>query len=139
MSIDQTREFAAVHTDRAPKAIGPYSQAFVAAQGRLLFASGQLGIDPATGKLVRGGVAEQAAQALHNLTAVIEAAGGARRDVVKCTIYLKNLEDFSTVNAIYASCFEAPYPARVTVEVARLPLDGLVEIDAIAVVGDGDP
>ncbi|MCB9738664.1 MAG: RidA family protein [Deltaproteobacteria bacterium] len=136
MSIEETREFAAIQTDAAPRAIGPYSQAFSVSQGRMVFVSGQIGIDPATAKMVRGGVPEQAKQVMHNLRAVLEAAGGTLRDIVRTTIYLKNLEDFATVNAVYASYLEAPYPARATIEVARLPMDALVEIDAIAVVGD---
>ena len=136
MSIEQTREFAAVHTELAPRAIGPYSQAFVVSQGRMVFVSGQIGIDPATARIVRGGVAEQTQQVMHNLRSVLEAAGGSLRDMVRTTIYLKNLEDFATVNAVYASYLEVPYPARATFEVARLPLDALVEIDAIAVVAD---
>jgi 2-iminobutanoate/2-iminopropanoate deaminase len=136
MSIDDTREFAAIHTETAPKAIGPYSQAFAVSHGRLVFVSGQIGIEPATARMVRGGVAEQTQQVMHNLRAVLEAAGGALRDIVKTTIYLKNFEDFATVNAVYASYLEAPYPARATVEVVRLPMDALVEIDAIAAVAE---
>lgn len=140
MSIDVTSEFAAIHTEAAPRAIGPYSQAFAISQGRMVFVSGQLGIDPLTAKMVRGGVAEQTQQIMHNLRAVLEAAGGSLRHVAKTTIYMKNLEDFATVNAVYASYLEAPYPARGTVEVARLPMDALVEIEAIAVVpANGTP
>ncbi|MEY3012540.1 MAG: hypothetical protein RIT45_1275 [Pseudomonadota bacterium] len=134
MSIEETSEFAAIQTEEAPRAIGPYSQAFVVSEGRMVFVSGQVGIDPATAKMVRGGVAEQTQQVMHNLRAVLLAAGGDLRSIVRTTIYLKNLEDFATVNAVYASYLEAPYPARATVEVARLPVDALVEIDAIAVV-----
>ncbi len=134
MSIDQTNEFTAIQTDGAPRAIGPYSQAFAVSQGRMVFLSGQVGLDPTTARLVRGGVIEQTHQVMRNLQAVLQAAGGSLRDVVRTTIYLKNLEDFAAVNAVYASHLEAPYPARATVEVARLPLDALVEIDAIAVV-----
>lgn len=134
MSIEETSEFAAIQTEEAPRAIGPYSQAFVVSEGRMVFVSGQVGIDPATAKMVRGGVAEQTQQVMHNLRAVLLAAGGDLRSIVRTTIYLKNLEDFATVNAVYASYLEAPYPARATVEVARLPVDALVEIDAIGVV-----
>ncbi len=136
MSIEETSEFAAIQTEEAPRAIGPYSQAFVVSEGRMVFVSGQVGIDPATAKMVRGGVAEQTQQVMHNLRAVLQAAGGDLRSIVRTTIYLKNLEDFATVNAVYASYLEAPYPARATVEVARLPVDALVEIDAIAVVSN---
>jgi 2-iminobutanoate/2-iminopropanoate deaminase len=134
MTTDVTSEFAAIHTDDAPRAIGPYSQAFAISEGRMVFISGQIGIDPKTAKMVRGGVAEQTQQVMHNLRAVLEAAGGTLRHVAKTTIYLKNLEDFAVVNAVYASYLEAPYPARGTIEVARLPMDALVEIEAIAVV-----
>jgi|ETNmetMinimDraft_26_1059896.scaffolds.fasta_scaffold16325_1 2-iminobutanoate/2-iminopropanoate deaminase len=134
MRHDDTRELTPIQAKAAPRAIGPYSQAIVASNGRLLFLSGQLGIDPETGKLVRGGVAEQTRQVMHNLRSVLQAAGGKLTDVVKMTIFLKNLGDFSTVNAIYASYLHAPYPARETVEVSRLPADGLIEISAIAIV-----
>ena len=131
---DDTSEFAAVATESAPRAIGPYSQAIAASEGRMIFTSGQIGLDPDTGKMVRGGVAEQARQVMHNLRAVLGAAGGDLRNLVKVSIFLKNLEDFSTVNAIYASYLERPYPARSTVEVSRLPMDALVEVEGIAVI-----
>ncbi len=135
MWLDQTNEFQAVQTDSAPRAIGPYSQAtVVVSHCRMVFLSGQVGLDPANARLVRGGVVEQTHQVMLNLQAVLAAAGSSLRDVVRTTIYLKNLEDFSAVNAVYAGHLDAPYPARATVEVARLPLDALVEIDAIAVV-----
>lgn len=134
---DVTSEFAAVSTDTAPRAIGPYSQAFIASQGRMVFTSGQIGIDPLTAKMVRGGVAEQTQQVMRNLRAVLRAAGGELRNLVKVSIFLKNLEDFATVNAIYASYLEQPYPARATVEVGRLPMDALVEIDGVAMVPAG--
>jgi len=134
MREDDTREFAAIVTDAAPRAIGPYSQAFAASEGRMIFTSGQIGIDPATGKMVRGGVAEQAQQVMHNLRAVLNAAGGDLKSLVKVSIFLKNLEDFTVVNAVYASYLEQPYPARATVEVSRLPMDALIEIEGIAVI-----
>ena len=110
-------------------AIGPYSAAI--ATGELLFCSGQLGMDPATGDL-RDGVAAQAEQALVNLRALLAAAGFGVEHVVKCTIFLTNLADFATVNEIYGRTFSEPYPARSTVQVAGLPKGGLVEIEAIA-------
>ena len=110
-------------------AIGPYSAAIVT--GDLLFCSGQLGMDPATGDL-RDGVAAQAEQALVNLRALLAAAGFGVEHVVKYTIFLTNLADFATVNEIYGRTFSEPYPARSTVQVAGLPKGGLVEIEAIA-------
>jgi len=110
-------------------AIGPYSAAI--ASGDLLFCSGQLGMDPATGEL-RDGVAAQAEQALVNLRSLLAAAGFGVEHVVKCTIFLTNLADFATVNEIYGRTFSEPYPARSTVQVAGLPKGGLVEIEAIA-------
>ena len=110
-------------------AIGPYSAAITS--GDLLFCSGQLGMDPATGDL-RDGVTAQAEQALVNLRALLTAAGFGVEHVVKCTIFLTNLADFATVNEIYGRTFSEPYPARSTVQVAGLPKGGLVEIEAIA-------
>lgn len=119
-----------VHSDDAPKAIGPYSQAMIA--GDLVFCSGQTPIDPATGKLVPGDVKDQAHRVMKNLDAVLKKAGASFAQVVKATIYLKDLGNFADVNGVYESYLSEPYPARVTVEVARLPMDCLVEIDAIA-------
>ena len=110
-------------------AIGPYSAAITS--GDLLFCSGQLGMDPATGDL-RDGVAAQAERALVNLRALLAAAGFGVEHVVKCTIFLTNLADFATVNEIYGRAFTQPYPARSTIQVAALPKGGLVEIEAIA-------
>lgn len=120
----------AVSTDRAPKAIGPYSQAVRA--GGLLFVSGQVPLDPATGALVEGDIAAQTHRVMQNVRAVLEAAGASLDAVVKTTIYLADLGDFKAVNEVYGSYFTAPAPARATVQVARLPLDARVEIDAIA-------
>jgi 2-iminobutanoate/2-iminopropanoate deaminase len=120
-----------VHTDRAPAAIGPYSQAIRA--GEIVFTAGQLGIDPATGKL-RDGVEAQARQALENLKAVLEAAGSGLDMAVKTTIYLADIADFPKVNAIYGEFFGDEPPARSTVQVAALPAGGLVEIDVVALV-----
>lgn len=104
----------------------------------MVFTSGQIGIDPITAKMVRGGVAEQTQQVMHNLRAVLVAAGGNLRNLVKVSIYLKNLEDFAAVNAIYASYLEQPYPARSTLEVSRLPMDALIEIEGIALISSPD-
>jgi 2-iminobutanoate/2-iminopropanoate deaminase len=120
----------AITTSGAPAAIGPYSQA-IAADG-LLFCSGQLGLDPASGNLVEGGVEAQAERSLRNLTAVLDAAGLAWVDVVKTTIFLADIADFATVNAVYGRYMPEPPPARSTVQVAALPKGGLVEIEAIA-------
>ena len=120
----------AISTPHAPGAIGPYSQA-IRADG-YLFCSGQLGLDPATGDLVRGGVGAQAEQALRNLVAVLEMAGLTFADVVKTTIFLADMSDFATVNSVYARFVTDPPPARSTVAVAALPKDGRVEIEAIA-------
>ena len=120
----------AVSTQAAPKAIGPYSQAVRA--GSLLFLAGQVPLDPATGSLVPGDVAAQTHRVMRNLKAVIEAAGSSLDAVVKTTIYLADLGDFKAVNEVYGSYFTPPAPARATVQVARLPLDARVEIDAIA-------
>jgi 2-iminobutanoate/2-iminopropanoate deaminase len=124
-----------VHTDNAPKAIGPYSQAVRA--GDLLFCSGQIPIDPATGKLelFGGDAAKQARLVMQNLKAVLEAEGLSFKHVVRTTIYLSSMEHFAAVNEVYASYFDAYRPARASVEVARLPKDVSVEIDAIAWAG----
>lgn len=121
-----------IQTAGAPAAIGPYSQA-VRWNG-LVFASGQIPLDPATGQIVEGGIEEQAVRVLENLKAVLEAAGARLDTVLKTTIFLKNLGDFAKVNEIYARYFPANPPARATVEAARLPRDVLVEIEAVAFV-----
>jgi 2-iminobutanoate/2-iminopropanoate deaminase len=129
-----------ISTDAAPAAIGPYSQA-VSTAGEphqapaLLFTSGQLPIDTATGAFVPGGVAEQTAQVLKNLQAVLEAGGSSLTRVVKTTVFLKDMNDFAAMNTVYATFFPQHPPARSTVEVARLPKDALVEIEAVAAVG----
>jgi len=120
----------AVSTDQAPKAIGPYSQAIRA--GELLFVSGQVPLDPATGTLVEGDIGVQTHRVMQNVKAIVEAAGASLDAVVKTTIYLADLGDFKAVNEVYGGYFTAPAPARATVQVARLPLDARVEIDAIA-------
>jgi 2-iminobutanoate/2-iminopropanoate deaminase len=121
-----------IHSDDAPKAIGPYSQA-IAVNG-MLFCAGQTPIDPSTGNLVPGGVEEQTQQALKNVGAVLKAGGSDYGKVVKTTVFLKNMNDFAAMNAIYATYFKDEPPARSTVEVARLPKDCLVEIEAIALI-----
>lgn len=116
-------------TDQAPSAIGPYSQAVVA--GSLIFASGQLGVDPKTGEFPDG-VEAQAKQSLENVRALLEAAGSGLDRVVKATMFLKDMNDFAAANTVYGTFFVEPYPARSTIEVARLPKDALVEIEVIA-------
>ena len=123
-----------VHSDEAPKAIGPYSQAIKA--GNLLFCSGQIPLDPKTGEMVGASdVRAQARQVMANLEAVLKAGGASFASVVKTTIYLKDLADFGAVNEIYGGHFQEAPPARATVQVAGLPRGALVEIDAVAVVG----
>ncbi|MGI9249993.1 MAG: Rid family detoxifying hydrolase [Pseudohongiellaceae bacterium] len=117
-----------IETKNAPGAIGPYSQAIKT--GNLVFISGQVGFDPVSMKLADG-VENQTRQVFANLTAVAEAAGGTLQNAVKLTIYVNDLGNFKTVNEIMAEHFEQPYPARATIEVSKLPVDALVEIDAI--------
>lgn len=119
-----------VQSDSAPKALGPYSQAV--RWGSLLFLSGQVGIDPATGKLVEGGVEAQARQVFRNLEAVLAAAGINLRRVLKTTVLLKDMADFQAVNRIYAELVPPPYPARAAFAVKELPLGAEVEIEAVA-------
>lgn len=114
----------------APAALGPYSHANKA--GNFVFASGQLGIDPATGTLVEGGIRAQAHQALQNLAVVLSACGCTLSDVVKTTVFLKDIKDFAAVNEVYGSFFQKDFPARSAIQVAALPKNGLVEIEAIA-------
>jgi 2-iminobutanoate/2-iminopropanoate deaminase len=122
----------AISTQHAPAALGPYSQAIHA--GNFVFASGQLGLDPQTGKLQEG-IEAQTRQVLANLAAVLAAAGSDVEKVVKTTIFLANMADFAKVNAIYSEIFKVEPPARSTVQVAALPLGGLVEIEVIALTG----
>jgi 2-iminobutanoate/2-iminopropanoate deaminase len=121
-----------VATDKAPAAVGPYSQGIQV--GKLVFTAGQLGMDPATGKLVEGGIEAQTRQALTNLSAVLEAAGASLAHVVKVTVFLQDIGDFQVMNGVYAQFFTADPPARSAVEVAALPLGGLVEIEAVAAI-----
>jgi 2-iminobutanoate/2-iminopropanoate deaminase len=121
-----------VHSDHAPKAIGPYSQAVRA--GQFLFLSGQTPIDPATGNLVEGDIAAQTRRVFTNLGEVLKAAGLSFAHVVKTSVFLADMNDFAAMNDVYGSYFTAPYPARTTVQAARLPKDCRVEIDCIAVL-----
>lgn len=121
-----------ISTDKAPGAIGPYSQAIKA--GGMLFCSGQIPIDPATGEFVSGGVAEQTEQVFKNLVAVLEAGGTGLDGVVKTTVFLADMGDFAAMNDVYAKYFDSNKPARATVQAARLPRDAKVEIECIAVV-----
>jgi 2-iminobutanoate/2-iminopropanoate deaminase len=121
-----------VHTDKAPAAIGPYSQAVIA--GNFLFTAGQIALDPATGQIVAGDVAAQAERVLANLTAVLESAGTSWSEVVKTTVYLQDMADFPRVNEVYGRMIGDARPARSTVQVAGLPRGVLVEIDAVALV-----
>lgn len=118
-----------IQTDQAPAAIGPYSQAVAA--GGMLYASGQIPLDPANGEVVSGGLPAQTKQVLENLKAVVEAAGSELSKVVKVTIYITDMKQFAVVNEIYGSYFSAPFPARACVEVSELPKGVEVEMDAI--------
>ena len=122
-----------VKTEGAPGAIGPYSQAVVA--GGFVYASGQIPLDPATGQFVEGGVGEQTAQVLRNLSKVLEAAGSSLGRVVKTTVFLADMNDFAEMNEVYAGFFAEEQPARSTVQAARLPRDARVEIDVVALAG----
>ena len=123
-----------IQTTHAPAAVGPYSQGIKT--GNLVFVSGQLGLDPLSGKLKEGGVTKQAEQALRNIEAILTAAGCSLKDVVKTTILLSSMADFAAVNSIYAEYFKEHRPARATYAVAGLPLGGLIEIEAIAALPD---
>lgn len=117
-------------TPNAPAAIGPYSQAIQA--GGLLFASGQIPVDPTTGNIVGGGITEQAHQVFQNVKNLIEAAGRTMADVVKVTVFMADMDDFATVNGIYAQYFTEPYPARSAVAVRSLPKGALIEVEVVA-------
>jgi 2-iminobutanoate/2-iminopropanoate deaminase len=120
----------AINTDKAPKAIGPYSQAILA--GAFLYVSGQLPTEPRSGGVIADEIEGQTKQVLENIKSILEAAGSNLAQVVKTTIFIKDMYDFPKINAIYARYFSGPYPARACVEVTRLPKDVLVEIEAIA-------
>jgi len=130
---------SALNVPGAPKAIGPYSQAQVVrlhGGNRLVFTSGQIGLDPATGELVPGGVAEQTSRVLANLAAVLAGAGLSMADVVKTTVYLADLQDFAAMNEVYGGAFGAEPPARTTIAAAGLPKGARIEIEAVAVGRD---
>jgi len=119
-----------ISTSDAPKAIGPYSQGIRA--GSLVFTSGQIPLDPATQQVISGDISAQTERVMKNLTGILEVAGCGLRDVVRCTVFLKDMNDFAAMNAVYGKYFDTAPPARSTVEVSRLPKDVLVEIDVIA-------
>ena len=125
---------AVIHTDKAPAAIGPYSQAIKA--GNTIYLSGQIPLDPQTMKLVEGDIAVQARQVFTNLRAVCEEASGSLQDIVKLNLYLTDLDDFATVNQIMEEFFQAPYPARAAVGVKALPKGSQFEAEAVMVLGD---
>ena len=122
----------AIHTDQAPAAIGPYSQAVRA--GGTVYLSGQIPLDPATGELVAGDIQTQTRRAFDNLRAVCEAAGGSLEQVARLGLYVTNLADFAAVNAVMAEYFDAPYPARSTIQVSALPKAAAFEVDAVLVL-----
>ncbi|NLG71670.1 MAG: RidA family protein [Chloroflexi bacterium] len=122
-----------IHSDQAPKAIGPYSAAVRA--GEFIFLSGQLGIDPDSGELVPGGIQEETRQALKNARAILEAAGSSLDRVVKTTVFLRDINDFASMNAAYAEFFTGDYPARSAFQVGALPRGAAVEIEMIALAG----
>jgi 2-iminobutanoate/2-iminopropanoate deaminase len=119
-----------IASPNAPAAVGPYSQAV--ATGNLIFCAGQIPLDPATGNLVDGDVTVQTQRVIENIKAVLVAGGATLKDVVKSTVFLLDMNDFAAMNAVYAQHFEAPFPARSTIQVARLPKDARVEIEVIA-------
>ena len=119
-----------IQTDKAPKAIGPYSQGVWA--GNLLFISGQIPIDPETGEMIKGDIRQQTERVLQNIKAILESQGLGMEDVIKTAIFLKNMDNFQKVNETYATYFSSQPPARSTVEVARLPKDAEIEIEAVA-------
>ena len=123
-----------IQTARAPKAVGPYSQAIQA--GDFVFTAGQIGLDPTTGKLVKGGIKEQARQVMENLKAVLEAANTDLSRVVKTAVFLKEMNDFMHFNEVYGEYFPSAQPARSTFQVAALPLGAIIEIEMIALVRD---
>ena len=123
-----------ISSDNAPKALGPYSAGI--RLGNLVFTAGQLGIVPASGDLAAGGIEAETRQALENISAILLAAGTSMFQVVKTTVFLRDMNDFTRMNTVYAEFFKAPYPARSTIQVAALPKGGAVEIEAIAVIPD---
>ena len=126
----KTYKMKVLHSDKAPKALGPYSQAIVA--GGFVFASGQVPIDPATGEFAEGGIKEQTRQSLTNVTAVLAEAGIDLSHVVKTTVFLSDMDNFAAMNEVYGEFFKAPYPARSAVAVKTLPKGALVEVEVVA-------
>lgn len=133
----QSTRKRAIDTPDAPKAIGPYSQAIVT--NGVVYTAGQIAIDPRSGALITGGIEEQTEQVLKNLEAVLKAAGSSIDDVIKTTVVMADINDFAKMNAVYAKRFAAPFPARSTLEAARLPKDALVMIEAVALVRQDKP
>jgi len=123
-----------IKTKEAPAAIGPYSQAILV--NGMLYTSGQIPLDPESGEVTGGSIREQTQRVLRNLEAVLNAAGAGLNDVVKTTVFLKNMEDFAEMNSVYSLYFTGSFPARSAVQVARLPKDVMVEIEAVAFIGD---
>lgn len=123
-----------IKTKEAPAAIGPYSQAILA--NGIIYTSGQIPLDPESGEVVGGGIREQTQKVLRNLEAVLKAAGAGLNDVVKTTVFLRDMEDFTEMNSVYSLYFTGSFPARSAVQVARLPKDVMVEIEAVAFIGD---
>lgn len=121
-----------ISTEKAPQAIGPYSQGIIA--GNMIYTSGQLGLDPSTGEIVNTSIEDEARQSLENVKAVLEEAGASLKDVVKTTVFVKDLNEFAKINEVYSEFFSENKPARSCVEVARLPKDGNIEIEAIAII-----
>ena len=121
-----------VQTDKAPGAVGPYSQAI--RSGNLVFVSGQLPINPEIGKMPEGPITDRAHQSLKNMTDILEAVGAGLNDIVKTTVFLADIKDFAEVNEVYSQYFDSPFPARSAVEVANLPLGADIEIEAIATI-----
>jgi len=124
----------AIVTEKAAPAVGPYSQGVTAGPGRMLFTAGQIGLDPATGQMVEGGVIPEFEQAMRNLTAILEAGGGSLAHVVKVTVFFADLTDFGRVNDRYATYFDEPFPARSAVEAPALPKGARIEVEAVAVL-----
>ena len=125
-----------VRTDKAPEAIGPYSHGIVCQASRLVFTAGQIALDPDTGNMVEGDIEVQTRRVLENVKAILEAAGSGLEDVVKTTVFMKDMNNFTRMNDVYGTFFSENPPARAAVEVARLPKDALVEIDCVAIVSD---
>jgi 2-iminobutanoate/2-iminopropanoate deaminase len=125
-----------IRTDKAPAAIGPYSQAVLDPATGILYCSGQIGIDPATGELAPGGVEAETRQVLRNIQALLQTAGGSLADVVRVVLYLAEMKDFGVVNPVYAEVFREPFPARSTIQAAGLPKGARLEVEVTAVVRD---